>query len=373
MPPRRVDIRGQDHLLAYITPEEAQLLMDNGGAGKPGPMGIPAFYGFGSHDDASSQADYGGSSGFGEDPGFDGGGGGSSQDDFDGGGNDSYDTISRAAEKDFGTPDPTQEQITQSRGFDTGTQASRDVIMGLGQLSEIDALKQLNADLYDLSRREQRMKDMMSYSPIAGYVGLQNVRNLAALSAGYPQGLLSSLGITPRKIGPGLDPSALAALQSRNLRGPTGRDPFGRTTSGIVAVTDEFGNVIQGVDPREDSINASDRDGSTQTVKPVNPETGQCDEGYMFDEDLQACRLDTGYQAAGTTGGAFGVAGDQYARMGLLDQAPTGLPQFQQQYGAGFGSPTDFAAANTAFRRQGAYEPANFQNPYPTTGYTLLS
>jgi hypothetical protein len=42
-PPRRVEIRGQDHLLAYITPEEAQLLMDNGGSGEPGPMGIPAF------------------------------------------------------------------------------------------------------------------------------------------------------------------------------------------------------------------------------------------------------------------------------------------------------------------------------------------
>lgn len=42
-PPRRADIRGQDHLLAYITPAEAQMLMDNGGSGEPGPMGIPAF------------------------------------------------------------------------------------------------------------------------------------------------------------------------------------------------------------------------------------------------------------------------------------------------------------------------------------------
>ena len=43
MPPRNTTIRGQDHLLAYITPEEAQLLMDNGGSGEPGPMGIPQF------------------------------------------------------------------------------------------------------------------------------------------------------------------------------------------------------------------------------------------------------------------------------------------------------------------------------------------
>jgi len=52
--------------------------------------------------------------------------------------------------------------------------------------------------------------------------------------------------------------------------------------------------------------------------------------------------------------------------MGLLDQTPTGLPQFQQQYGAGFGTPSQFAAANTDFRRRGAVMPA-----YP--GYTLLS
>ncbi len=65
MPPRNTTIRGQDHLLAYITPEEAQLLMDNGGAGKPGPMGIPAFYS--GEDDAfageamsSFESDYGG-------------------------------------------------------------------------------------------------------------------------------------------------------------------------------------------------------------------------------------------------------------------------------------------------------------------------
>jgi len=171
------------------------------------------------------------------------------------------------------------------------------------------------------------------------------------------------------------------------LYGPPGGSPFpglNMLGKGLVGLT----NMLLGPPMTEDDLalrsvytgfgegNQPDggRDGGPEPeIKPVNPETGQCDEGYMFDEDMQACRLDTGYQAAGTTGGAFGVAGDQYARMGLLDQAPTGLPQFQQRYGAGFGSPTDFAAANTAFRRQGAYEPANFQNPYPTTGYTLLS
>ena len=41
--PRRTDINGQDHLLAYIRPDEADLLKGLGGAGTPGPGGIPQF------------------------------------------------------------------------------------------------------------------------------------------------------------------------------------------------------------------------------------------------------------------------------------------------------------------------------------------
>jgi hypothetical protein len=44
-PPRKTSIRGQDHLLAYITPDEANLLKSRGGSGEPGPMGVPAFIG----------------------------------------------------------------------------------------------------------------------------------------------------------------------------------------------------------------------------------------------------------------------------------------------------------------------------------------
>lgn len=58
-----------------------------------------------------------------------------------------------------------------------------------------------------------------------------------------------------------------------------------------------------------------------------------------------------------------------YARMGLLDQAPTGLLEFAQRYNI---PATDFAAANRAFRQQGAYRPAYYSNPRPTAGYTLL-
>ena len=43
-PPRNVNIKGQPHMLAYITPEEGGILKALGGAGKPGPMGIPSFF-----------------------------------------------------------------------------------------------------------------------------------------------------------------------------------------------------------------------------------------------------------------------------------------------------------------------------------------
>ena len=331
---------------------------------------------FGSSDDTNSGADsestYSGGLNFDEE--FSGDYGPSTSGPSVGGGGGGYDTISRATAKDYGTPDPTQEQISQLRGFDTGTQASRDAIMGLGQLSEIDALKQLNADLYDLSRREAKAKEMMSYSPIAGYLALQNVRNLAALSTGYPQGLLSSFGITPREIGSGLEPSALAALQSRNLRGPTGRDPFGRTTSGIKAITDEFGNVIQGVDPRPDVLDTQGGD-PRPPVKPVDPVTGQCEAGYIFDEDLQACRLDTrgGAGNGGDAGSVVPPTPGGYARMGLLDYAPSGLEQFYSRYGAGYPTAPDFQSANLAFRQQGATYPEYFKRPPRLDGYTLLS
>ena len=47
VPPRRTEIKGQDHMLAYITPQEGELLKAHGGSGRPGPMGIPAFDGDG--------------------------------------------------------------------------------------------------------------------------------------------------------------------------------------------------------------------------------------------------------------------------------------------------------------------------------------
>jgi len=107
-------------------------------------------------------------------------------------------------------------------------------------------------------------------------------------------------------------------------------------------------------------------DGGTQTVKPVNPVTGQCDEGYIFDEDLQACRMDTSSGATFpvTTPPTFSPGA--YARMGLLDQTPQGLLQVA-------GQPYDFDAANRAFRMATATRPEYYSDPYDLKGYTLLA
>lgn len=43
--PRALDIKGQPHQLSYITPQEAEVLKALGGSGKPGPMGIPSYFG----------------------------------------------------------------------------------------------------------------------------------------------------------------------------------------------------------------------------------------------------------------------------------------------------------------------------------------
>ena len=42
-PPRRTTIKGRPHLLAYITPEEADVLKAMGGSGEL-HNGIPSFY-----------------------------------------------------------------------------------------------------------------------------------------------------------------------------------------------------------------------------------------------------------------------------------------------------------------------------------------
>lgn len=78
--PKRTTLRGQDHMLSYITPEEARMLRQQGGGVTPtggqyrGPGGVPAFYGT-AHGGEAGNAPFGGDPGgvFGGTGGRDGG------------------------------------------------------------------------------------------------------------------------------------------------------------------------------------------------------------------------------------------------------------------------------------------------------------
>ncbi len=309
MPPRNTTIRGQDHLLAYITPKEAEMLMANGGAGKPGPMGIPAFY---ETDDMETGAG-----------------------EYSMGPDDYSDESAGYDYSDFYAETPNVETGFSDYAITNPNQDARNAIAE--QLAIASAYK------------------LPAIQPgIMGYIGYNKPK--------------AALDFLQAKAGQFMMPRIDKALQD-NLMNPV----YGFNNR-VTGAADKYGNLIEGTDPLSSLRSTREAGGIggdvfEPEVKPVDPETGQCDEGYIFDEDMQACRLAPVAMAEGQAAGQPGAA---YAQMGLLDQAPTGLPQFQQRYGAGFGSPADFAAANMGFRRRGAYQPEYFNQPYPATGYTLL-
>ena len=112
------------------------------------------------------------------------------------------------------------------------------------------------------------------------------------------------------------------------------------------------------------SGNASDFSGdnsSPTVVTPMqNPVSGQpvCPDGYRFDDDLQACRMDTSRPFMPSNPNPF-PSGDAYYRATSLDQAPMNVP-------SGF----DFNKANQNFISQFAYRPANFTNQMGLSGFT---
>jgi hypothetical protein len=142
-----------------------------------------------------------------------------------------------------------------------------------------------------------------------------------------------SFGIVPKIMGLLGAPTRYEQITSGDYRpvfvgdefyGSFGAGPFGgqvytgRTLPSDVAA--EYG--IPGFE---------DTSGDPTVVAPVTDAlTGEqrCPEGYIFDEDLQACRLDT------TAPVAKALEQREPTRTySLLDQAPDGLLEFQRRYG----------------------------------------
>ncbi len=147
---------------------------------------------------------------------------------------------------------------------------------------------------------------------------------------------------------------------------PAGSQIRGVTTTNFVDLP-VIGTIPVSTYTGLDNPNASSDTSSDETVPPVtNPLTGrdQCPDGFVFDEDLQACRRKTKRELQadnGTGGGSSRPAGDMFFRRTSLDDAPANLP-------SGF----DFDAANRAFTQSFAVRPSFFQRPPDLTGYTLL-
>lgn len=396
-PPRRVEIRGQDHLLAYITPEEAALLKARGGTGEAGPMGIPSF-------PEPGGTDWGGDdTSMSEGQGGDGMGGGPSDGGGDGGGFTEAELAAGRAARDAiaaqnaavmakaaAAPQVTQVFDDTDYGSATAQQladVARSYIdyagimapsiyspqmvgQNLGNLLNLDTYKGL------LGGKGLNLGGVPMYSSWMDYAPVRN--ELANLAQGQIAGRMeqakAGYGL-PGPLGAGLGKVGQFTLDRMKKELEAGGRPVFDSQGKLAGVFSKgpfgLGEVYTGTPVEGVPGTGYDMGGSeSEDIKPVDEETGRCPEGYIFDEDLQACRLDTG---TGIGGGGVGGIGQPieytpggYARMGLLDQPPQGLLEVG-------GQPYDFAAANRAWRQSTATRPEYFQDPYNLTGYTLLA
>jgi len=199
----------------------------------------------------------------------------------------------------------------------------------------------------------------------ANSVAAQNLQNMANITRGFSpivdnvvgalsgaRGTLNSLnqGFVPRYDDDGnitgVRDISFGSNQTQGYIG--GQSPY---------LTNIYGNELNNTIPID---NLGD-DNQNEVVAPVtNPLTGtsRCPEGYRFDEDLQACRLDTKAKEKKKPT----TDSELFFRQTALDNAPSNLP-------GGF----DFDAANKRFTQAYAYNPSFYNRPMSTTGFTPFS
>jgi len=379
-PPRRVEIRGQDHLLAYITPEEAQMLMDNGGAGKPGPMGIPAFYDEG--DDYSgpnprSDADTGANLGTtaGDDSGVN----------F--GGNDGGDFEAAKAAAARAAASNLTQSILEHGATAPSSMTPQEMVFQQTPAAQriaqsyIDYANIMGPSLYSTGNvggsllnflktgstggvpiRSNYFADPTTLSAFKDIALGQIPGRMEQAKAGYGLpgivgGLLGGVGsFSLNQMQKALEEGGRPVFDAQGqLKGVFSEGPFG------------FGEVytgtpVEGVEGT--GYDAGGSDGGSEDVRPVNPETGQCDEGYVYNENMGACIKET--PSDFSSSGIYNqYEPGVYATMGLLDQTPQGLLEVA-------GQPYDFDAANTQFRMQSGTRPQYFTGPYSQEGRTRI-
>lgn len=358
-PPRRTTIRGQKHLLAYITPEEAALLKARGGSGEL-HHGIPSYA------DASMGGGWGGTAGENDgDPGGDAGRSGpgdmGAQDSgFDSGYSSGYADTGYG----YGTHDDASSQSQTAMGQSPGAMGGK-----IG--SEYQTAPSIGRG-FDVNLAKA-MTDI-TMAPPDQRLNFVDRAIRKAYQTGKQPGLLGLLGFDLGRT------QNYQTVLDRNLgsiygspKGIFGSFENQAPSFGIPGFISEIFDLDPYVTTGFVDDNGQGGDGPEIVPAEYNPVTGeqdQCPDGYMFDEDLQACRMsaDLPFGTPAPSTGPY-AAGD-YARMGLLDIAPMGMSLFADRYGI---PQMDFDTANLAFRRAGATRPQYFRQAPDLPGYTLLS
>lgn len=375
--PKKTTIKGQPHELAYINDAEQGLLMALGGSGEM-VNGVPAYF-----DGLGDDRSQGGFGGQGRD--YDGGGG----NDRDDKGKDKALEAAKAARaaKEAAQDRAIAAEIANRQAYQnkmgyglSGAQASamfNDATMsGMDfNSSDIDRiLSNSNVNvtgiLPELQRRARRAEQIKSLggmlSPTRAVLG--GLLGKLGLNKGRPRTAyddlaeLISMDTSKVRAGGFFEPDAVLSATT----GGTGA--FGTPANvaqgyfGNIAYTGmhnpdyegEFQDLVRG--------RGYDTDGGRdeQETMPVNPLTGTCPDGYIFDDDLQACRLDTGASTDGDGDTMGSSAEGLMYRPTALDEAPA------------FGG-DGFAEANKAFVDTFAYNPDYYEKQMDLTGFAPTS
>lgn len=342
-PPRRTTIRGQKHLLAYITPEEAALLKARGGSGEL-HHGIPSY------------PDYGGKSGFG------GGSYGGGDKDANTGGWDRGPDKGQAQER----PDVAQQM--QTSAAESAKLGMSPGAMG-GAIGSAYQTAPSIGNGFDVNLAKAMTR--IASAPASQRLGFTDRQIMKAYQTGKAPGIAGFFGMPLGRTQNYLtfDDPRKGIFSSFQSQAPS----FGMP--GFISdLFDLEPYVTTGFNQDGSLGTGPDGDGPDTVPATTNPVTGeqdQCPDGYVFDEDLQACRMSADLPSFGAPAPSTGPyeAGD-YARMGLLDIAPMGMSLFADRYGI---PQMDFDTANLAFRRGAATRPQYFRQAPDLPGYTLLS
>jgi hypothetical protein len=390
-PPKKLKIKGQPHKLAYINDVEEGLLRARGGSGEM-VHGIPAFYDEG--DDYTGQGgndstnDFGLSDDYGND--------GNAQENIDNqieqansirqAQQNLKDSLaSERAQKaaanqrmvnSFQNPYANSGLTPQDRAFNVTPNAVRVAQSYMNSLGSnrksifapsVFSSKRIGGDLFG-GLKKGSLNTMLGVPSYSSFFAPNTPERKAfadlALEQMKTDNRLENAGNVPSPIGAMIGGyNVKSMMEDLENGGRPALDANGRVqgvfSEGVFGETYQ-GNPIDGLEetgwsPDDDQRNEMDE------VRPVNPLTGQCEEGYFFDEDLQACRM--GSETIDDT-----VVGQPVIDDGAYYR-PTGLEAGSAFTPAGF----DYDAANRAFLDSYAYRPENYQDPMSLTGFKQIT